>query len=65
MARIKITGYVDTDALPAQWVDETRDDGLTSEGWEAVLGHTVVDGLEHEGNLRLSDLDDIEFEKED
>jgi len=64
MARIKITGYIETDNLPDEFLDSSDDTGLSNAGYEAFMGIAQVAGLEHEGNLKVRDLDDIEFEQE-
>jgi len=63
MARIKVTGYIETDNMPDEFLDSADESGLSSAGYDALLGIQQVDGLEHEGNLSVGDLDDVEFTK--
>ena len=36
MARIKVTGYIDTNEMPHAFVDLTHEIGLSNEGYEAL-----------------------------
>ena len=56
MARISITGYVDTEDLPSEAVDLDHDMGLTNAAYEALIG---VSG--ETPPFSLSDLQDLEF----
>lgn len=51
MARIKVTGYIDTDDLDPSEVDLSHEMGLSSEGYERYSTRPVM-------------LDDVEFELE-
>jgi hypothetical protein len=51
--RIKVTGYVETDNLPPEFVDESHPMGVSDAGYTAYsTGHAIV-------------LDEIEFEAMD
>lgn len=65
MARIKVTGYLDTDNLPDEFLDSSSPDGLSLEGYEAIVGINPIEGLENEGNHTLGDLEDIDMTLED
>lgn len=59
MARIKVTGYIDTDDLPPEHVDLSHEMGLSNKGFEAFgVGPSI------HGNGVSAGLDDVEFEKE-
>lgn len=51
MARIKVTGYLDTEEMASNHVDLNHPMGLSTEGYEALTGH----GAEGLG------LEDVEF----
>lgn len=59
MARLKITGYIDTAELDDSHVDLDHPSGLSSEGYD-----DLVTG-ESGSALALTDLEDVEVEKED
>jgi hypothetical protein len=54
MARIRVTGYIDTTGLDPDYVDLTDDTGLSENGF-----------IDVPREMGLEDLDDIEFEVED
>lgn len=56
MARIKITGYIDTDELGEEEVDLNHPSGLTSNGHDNITGP--------ESLWRIGGLEDIEVELE-
>lgn len=58
MARLKITGYIETDELDPEYVDPDHPTGLTSEGYDNLIGGEM--GLP----LKLTDLEDVEVEVE-
>jgi len=55
MARIKITGYIDTDELEQDEVDTSHEMGLSVEGYEAAVG---IDGG---GGWSFTRMNDVEF----
>lgn len=56
MARIKITGYLDTEELDAEHVDLDDKTGLSEAGYEAV---TTYEG---QPPYKIADLTDVEVE---
>lgn len=60
--RIKVTGYLNVEDLPVEFIDINSSTGLSEDGYQAILGVSQIQGLEHEGNLRIGDLDDVNFE---
>lgn len=58
MTRLKITGYIDTDDLGPGDVDLDHPTGLSSEGYDNLI--TGENGIP----LKLTDLEDVEIEKE-
>lgn len=65
MARIKITGYIDSDDLPSEEVDLSDATGLSNLGYERALGVNGSLDRESLANYTLSSLDDPDFEKAD
>lgn len=58
MARLKITGYVDTDDLRPGDVDLDHPSGLSAEGFDILITGA------NDSALKLTDLEDVEIEKE-
>ncbi|MCY4726684.1 hypothetical protein NYO98_10380 [Nocardioides sp. STR2] len=56
MPRIKVTGYLDTDDLDPEHVDTSHEMGLSTAGYEHMIGADGSRGL---------GLDDVEFQIED
>jgi hypothetical protein len=52
--RIKITGYIDTDDLDADQVDEGHSTGLSDEGYQSLIFDADGKGL------RVADLSDVD-----
>lgn len=51
--KIKVTGYIDSADLNAEYVDEGHDMGLSTEGYDALSS-----GME---SFNISDLSDLRF----
>jgi hypothetical protein len=58
MPHIKVTGTLDTDELPANYVDLDHPSGLTEEGHEALFS------IFSDETWKLSDLQDVDSELE-
>lgn len=56
MSRLKITGYVDTEDLAADMLDESAKSGLTEAGYDEAMDYLIS------GPLGMHDVD-IEVEK--
>lgn len=59
MARIKVTGYLDTDEMDEDHVDLNHETGLSEKGTDAASS-VFYNGVPY----KLTDLEDIEFELE-
>lgn len=58
MARIKITGYINTEGYPAEAFDLEHSTGFSAEGHEQLIAGITGDALS------LADLDDVATEVE-
>ncbi len=46
MARIKVTGYLDTSGMDPEMVDLEHETGLSPEGFEAITGDLDLEDVE-------------------
>lgn len=51
MSKLKVTGYVDSADLPAEWVDDEAQSGLSEEGYDAAMDSLIS------GPLGMHDVD--------
>jgi len=57
MARIKVTGYMETDGMNPEFVDLSHETGLSNKGYEAMSGASG-----EQFDYDLSSLDDLQTE---
>lgn len=60
--RIKVTGYIESDDLPFEFVDSEHEMGLSGQGYERMASYGTFHGP---GMVTPVGIEDVEFEREE